>query len=495
METKQLLGMTPEQALVAMVNAENGTNFRPDGLIPDAPSEVAGLTTEVVLRARRASAALDVVPAPGAFTFQFERLALNGYFQGIMAGFRPTMPTSTQVILDELTVRTGQVFYHEDFHQDYIDRENAAPYVLRAKPESLRWYGAMEIVLGEWPKLDVYLRDATADPFMQVPAQVQLASSQIGFSHINTTVLLPQIRSLTVGMRADQSPAVVALFNRVAGVSPQYVHDTSGGWTVSLTPGPYNLYNATVVAVDEVITGTEHAHPANANLTRAVVVQLDLTYCTNFSEGRFYFPYQPDHTPLSTFADQPRMRQLGTVSLSDGTLYAKRLNGYGVGAVLRDFPEAGLRLSGPVPWVTRANERLPTNLYNAVVQHNGARRNQDVPAATQGLNRVMVVTVDESSNQSYRGTLAFYYRAPILLDETLSPPRLGVAYSAALNPRGGVAPYSTAIATGTLPDGLSLVAGVISGTPTVAGAFPFTIAVQDAESTVVNYNYRLVVTA
>src|SRR5205807_6994636 len=47
---------------------------------------------------------------------------------------------------------------------------------------------------------------------------------------------------------------------------------------------------------------------------------------------------------------------------------------------------------------------------------------------------------------------------------------------------GGAAPYSWKIATGPLPDGLSLNAssGVISGTPSLGGTFNFTVQVSDA---------------
>ena len=59
----------------------------------------------------------------------------------------------------------------------------------------------------------------------------------------------------------------------------------------------------------------------------------------------------------------------------------------------------------------------------------------------------------------------------------------GSAYSATLSASGGNSPYSWLVSSGTLPTGLSLSStGTLSGTPTVAGAFPFTVAVKDAAS-------------
>src|SRR5256886_4473149 len=74
---------------------------------------------------------------------------------------------------------------------------------------------------------------------------------------------------------------------------------------------------------------------------------------------------------------------------------------------------------------------------------------------------------------------------------------VGSAYSATLNASGGSTPYSWSVSSGTLPTGLSLSStGTISGTPTVAGAFPFTVAVKDAASASASANLSInVVTA
>src|SRR5881296_1658512 len=65
----------------------------------------------------------------------------------------------------------------------------------------------------------------------------------------------------------------------------------------------------------------------------------------------------------------------------------------------------------------------------------------------------------------------------------LSGGTVGTTYSATLNASGGTSPYSWSVSSGTLPTGLSLSSsGTLSGTPTVAGAFPFTVAVKDTAS-------------
>ncbi|HUP03215.1 MAG TPA: putative Ig domain-containing protein, partial [Bryobacteraceae bacterium] len=51
-----------------------------------------------------------------------------------------------------------------------------------------------------------------------------------------------------------------------------------------------------------------------------------------------------------------------------------------------------------------------------------------------------------------------------------------------LSASGGVSPYAFAIASGALPNGLTLTSGVISGTPTAPGTFPVVVTVTDSAS-------------
>ncbi|TAL45490.1 MAG: hypothetical protein EPN91_02430 [Salinibacterium sp.] len=81
---------------------------------------------------------------------------------------------------------------------------------------------------------------------------------------------------------------------------------------------------------------------------------------------------------------------------------------------------------------------------------------------------------------------------------TVSPTSLAAAsvdasYSDTVSASGGVAPYTFAVTTGTLPSGLSLDpdTGIISGTPTGAGSHTFTITATDANGCTGHREYVL----
>ncbi|WP_373459631.1 putative Ig domain-containing protein [Cupriavidus necator] len=100
------------------------------------------------------------------------------------------------------------------------------------------------------------------------------------------------------------------------------------------------------------------------------------------------------------------------------------------------------------------------------------------------------VTATDSSTGTgpYTGSRA-YALTVVAPTVTLSPaslpaPVAGVPYSQALTASGGTAPYTFAVAAGTLPAGLSLnpSTGVLGGTPSTPGSHTFTVRVSDSST-------------
>jgi len=70
---------------------------------------------------------------------------------------------------------------------------------------------------------------------------------------------------------------------------------------------------------------------------------------------------------------------------------------------------------------------------------------------------------------------------------------VGVPFDAAIEATGGFGTYTWAVSAGTVPPGLELVDGAITGTPTTAGSYAFIASVTDAEGRKTNFTARIVV--
>ncbi len=101
----------------------------------------------------------------------------------------------------------------------------------------------------------------------------------------------------------------------------------------------------------------------------------------------------------------------------------------------------------------------------------------DMPGHTAGLVQVHVVSLGIAGTGSYT-----YNAGPALLFPPPPGGEVGVAYSDQLTVTGGTSPFTWSISSGTLPPGLTLSAstGLLSGTPTTAGSYAFTVKVTDS---------------
>ena len=71
----------------------------------------------------------------------------------------------------------------------------------------------------------------------------------------------------------------------------------------------------------------------------------------------------------------------------------------------------------------------------------------------------------------------------LTISDTLPPASVGLNYNATVAVTGGTAPYTFAIASGALPQGVLLSdnSGTVSGTPSASGSFSFAISVSDSK--------------
>jgi Putative Ig domain len=494
--TEILLLYTPRQALAMMVNAENATHFPVDTFEFGTPVVVSGRETRIQMRVRESRHKLDEVPAAGIFDFTYNRLNLGEHFQNVLVGYNTTLPTSTQVLLDELKYRLGQEFFDDDVVLEEVGRSNAAPYRLRAKAESLRWVGELEVGLAEEQDLPTFFSRAILSNgptrLGALNAAPQLRSVQLFSPYVNGTHFRHLISQLVVGNTAQDQGHLVELLNAVVAAPNQRLSNVQP-WLTQPTPADFNVFNAIMPAEPAPLLTP---HPVYPQLTHVVSLTLDLSYTLNLGESALTIPYRLDNYATSTFTNTPRLTRYSVKTLTDGSAHRVFLNELEEGYVFQSLSAVGgpFLINGSTPYVTDPVVPGPFNLYDAVVVYNGQPRINDIQSSDPTLNRVIVLALSEL-NTAYTGNLTIRYRAPIVVSTAIPAATVGQAFTHTLTATGGQAPYAFELIEGNLPNGLTYnwSTGVISGTPTAAGTFRFTVTVRDDQDIVVWYDFALTV--
>ncbi len=93
------------------------------------------------------------------------------------------------------------------------------------------------------------------------------------------------------------------------------------------------------------------------------------------------------------------------------------------------------------------------------------------------------------------GAFEFNGNAPLLITTaTLPDGTVGTAYTKTLTASGGSGVYAWTVKSGTLPNGVTLsTSGVLSGTPTLDGAFNFTLQVKDSANVITTKTYSITI--
>ena len=82
----------------------------------------------------------------------------------------------------------------------------------------------------------------------------------------------------------------------------------------------------------------------------------------------------------------------------------------------------------------------------------------------------------------------------IITTQSIGNAPAGAPYSATFTATGGVKPYSWSVSAGTLPQGLTLsTGGTLSGTPTTAAPFTFTVRVTDANGSATSKDFSITI--
>jgi hypothetical protein len=149
-----------------------------------------------------------------------------------------------------------------------------------------------------------------------------------------------------------------------------------------------------------------------------------------------------------------------------------------------------LSTSGGTAPYTYASTTLPSGLTLS-----SAGVLSGTPNVAAGSYSFDVTVIDDNGDSTTVTYSLVIGAATIAVDPaTLPGGANGAAYNATFAANGGTAPYTYA-ATGTLPTGLSFSGDTLSGTPTAAGSYTFTITATDANGDTGSRGYTVVVDA
>ena len=182
---------------------------------------------------------------------------------------------------------------------------------------------------------------------------------------------------------------------------------------------------------------------------------------------------QSETTPLS----------IVTASLPNGN----------VGTTYTVFPDSSKVGGTPHKWRVIAGT-LPAGLTMAEFYGVYATVINGRPT-TEGTSAFTLEVRDTSGTKATRSfTITIDPPLPLVLsnqNSDLGPATVGTFYSRNISTKGGVPPYTWSRTAGQFPPGLSLTKNVLSGTPTTAGAFAFTIQVKDSKGVTASRDFTI----
>ena len=154
-------------------------------------------------------------------------------------------------------------------------------------------------------------------------------------------------------------------------------------------------------------------------------------------------------------------------------------------------PASGATVSGTVSVTTSVSSNTTSVQFMVDGTNSGAavtsapfRLSLNTKTLSNGSHSLTATASNSAAQTATSSAIAIIVNNPLLSIVTTSFANgtLQVTYSATLQASGGTSPYTWSVLSGQLPTGLSLSpsSGTISGTPTAAGSFSFTIQAKDS---------------
>ncbi len=318
-----------------------------------------------------------------------------------------------------------------------------------------------------------------------------LAETFVGYSGSSTT-----LATAPNYFRVD-GPRVWIEFSVENGVAyPSSVHD-HGLWRDKLTDYGAAFGTNTISTTNRLPTITTHP----TSLTNAAGSSASFTVAAT-GTGTMYYQWYKDAVALSS-ATNATYTDTSVATGDAGTYSAKVWNHMGIkyssnatltvgtsvsitttspltdGTVGSAYSQTLAATGGTSPYTwTTLSGTLPTGL---ALSSGGVL--SGTPTAAGTFNFTVQVTDSASATATKAFAVTIGTSVSITTTSPLTGGTVGSAYSQTLAATGGTSPYTWTTLSGTLPTGLALSSGgVLSGTPTAAGTFNFTVQVTDSAS-------------
>lgn len=163
--------------------------------------------------------------------------------------------------------------------------------------------------------------------------------------------------------------------------------------------------------------------------------------------------------------------------------------------------EVGAAYSSPAFTATGGTAPLVWTVTSGALPNGVALSSAGVLSGTPtaaGTAAFTVTVTDAAGTTANQALTLTVVPAPVLANPAAPAGQVGVGYSDQLTVQTGTgtAPFAWSISAGSLPGGVTLNAatGLLSGAPTAAGSFPFTVQVTDARAQTATQNLTIAVT-
>ena len=281
---------------------------------------------------------------------------------------------------------------------------------------------------------------------------------------------------ITVALSQSGSATTLSAGGSAVTLTATVANDTSNGgvtWSLSPSAGCGSLTSSGTTATYTPPTEASLDADCTATITSASVTNSSKTTTMAFSIKAIAITLPAgENTTQMTTASGASLTLSASIA-NDGSGSASlqwTITGSGTSSVRSARP----RSQNPLAVQNSTCGSLSDSSGNSVTY---------TPPANVGCTATVTVSTSANSNVKRIFTITVNPPLTVSTSAALAAGTVGAGYTTTLAATGGVSPYTWTLGSGTLPPGITLTSGgLLSGMPTTAGTYGFTVALRDSYS-------------